>query len=391
VTLDPEPDEYGVQRAFVSLGLTDKDRALWDAMDRAADEAAQLIAGGGTYEVLTPQGTKTVSPGDLLSEVFPYAGRRDTLGTTHHEAGTLWMGEDASQSVTRGDGRFHHVLNAYAAGPALFPTTGSPNPMLTGVALSRRTAELILKHSAPGPIEPGFTALFDGTQESFSLWMHTGEGAFILVDGAIVAQPGGDLGLLYYPLRGFGDFVLRLEFRLDRTDDNSGIFVRFRDPGLPVPDRNDPDVFYPYQNPAWVPVTTGYEVQINELARGDGLDEHRTGAIYGITTGNGPGEQVYRGGPALIPGEWNSYEIKVTGDTYIVYLNRGLSTSFTNIDSYRGRSRDQEPHSGYIGLQAHTGQVAFRNIRILAALQPALSPEPARLVTNLGLLDPASL
>jgi hypothetical protein len=301
------------------------------------------------------------------------------------------MGEDASRSVTQGDGRFHHVLNAYAAGPALFPTTGSPNPMLTGVALSRRTAELILKRSAPVPIEPGFTALFDGTQESFSLWKHTGEGAFILADGAIVAQPGGDLGLLYYPLRGFGDFVLRLEFRLDRPDDNSGVFVRFRDPGLPVPDRDNPDVSYPYQNPAWVPVTTGYEVQIDDLARGDGLDEHRTGAIYGVPTGGGEGEQDYRRAPALAPREWNSYEIKVTGDTYTVYLNRGLSTTFTNLDRYRGRSRDQDTHSGYIGLQAHTGQVAFRNIRILAAVQIVPSPEPARLVTNLSLLDPASL
>jgi choline dehydrogenase-like flavoprotein len=40
-------------------------------------------------------------------------------------------------------GAFHEIPNAYVAGPALFPQTGSPNPMLTGIALARRTAERI--------------------------------------------------------------------------------------------------------------------------------------------------------------------------------------------------------------------------------------------------------
>jgi hypothetical protein len=270
--------------------------------------------------------------------------------------------------------------------------------MLTGVALSRRTAEHILQRSAPVPLEAGFSSLYDGTQESFNLWKGAGPGAFTRVDGAIVAQPGGDLGLLYYPLRAFGDFVLRLQFRLDRADDNSGVFVRFRDPSLPVPDRDDPGVFHPYQNPAWVPVTTGFEVQIDELARGDsqkgipdGLDEHRTGAVYGVPTGNGAGEQVYRRGPALGPGEWNNFEIKVVGDTYTVTLNGQRTAAFTNTDPFRGRSPDQDAHSGYIGLQAHTGRAAFRNIRILAAAQPASSPAQAKLITNVGLLEPAGL
>ena len=61
--------------------------------------------------------------------------RPDGLGTTHHEAGTLWMGTDPTQSVTDHQGRFHHTDNLYAAGPALFPSIGSPNPMLTGIAL----------------------------------------------------------------------------------------------------------------------------------------------------------------------------------------------------------------------------------------------------------------
>ena len=34
---------------------------------------------------------------------------RDGLGTTHHEAGTLWMGTDPNASVVNLDGRFHNL------------------------------------------------------------------------------------------------------------------------------------------------------------------------------------------------------------------------------------------------------------------------------------------
>jgi len=359
VALDPELDEFGMRRAFVSIAPTQKDLALWDAMDKAADDVAQVFAGNQPFEVL--------------------GKARDGLGTTHHEAGTLWMGDDTSTSVTNADGRFHHVANAYVAGPALFPTIGSPNPMLTGVALARRTADRLLSAPHPTPPEAGFEALFDGTQGTFKSWQSVGQGAFALIDGAIVAQPGGDLGLLYYAPRAFGDFVLRLQFRLDRIDDNSGIFVRFRDPRQPVPDRNDPSISHPYTNQAWVAVHTGFEVQIDELARGDasqgipdGLNEHRTGAIYGIPLGQGEGSQTYRRGPVLKAGEWSDCEIKGVGNTYTVYLNGQQTTKFTNLGAFRGRSPARDPHSGYIGLQAHTGRVAFRNIRILAsrAVQP---------------------
>jgi choline dehydrogenase-like flavoprotein len=67
----------------------------------------------------------------------------DALGSTHHEAGTLWMGA-AGSSVTDKDGRFHHVGNAYAAGPAVFPRLGSANPSLTAMALARNTAAVIV-------------------------------------------------------------------------------------------------------------------------------------------------------------------------------------------------------------------------------------------------------
>ena len=53
------------------------------------------------------------------------------------------MGDNPGDSVTDVNCRFHSVKNTYVAGPALFPT-GSPNPMLTGIALARRLGDHLL-------------------------------------------------------------------------------------------------------------------------------------------------------------------------------------------------------------------------------------------------------
>ena len=120
VRLDPEPDEYGVNRAFVSVGnpnnqneqtsnpKTGKDAILWDAMDKASDDVAKVFANGGDFEVLGPDDrtfTKILATEDVsarLIEVLPYrykseGGRRDGLGTTHHEAGPLWVGRGSDK------------------------------------------------------------------------------------------------------------------------------------------------------------------------------------------------------------------------------------------------------------------------------------------------------
>jgi choline dehydrogenase-like flavoprotein len=50
----------------------------------------------------------------------------------------------AGSSITNKDGRFHHIGNAFVAGPALFPRIGSANPSLTALALARHTARVIV-------------------------------------------------------------------------------------------------------------------------------------------------------------------------------------------------------------------------------------------------------
>ena len=188
-------------------------------------------------------------------------------------------------------------------------------------------------------------------KQTFKHWKSAGAGRFALQEGEIVALPGNDLGLLWYP-QPLEDFILRLQFRLSDTNDNSGVFVRFRNPLLPVPDRTVPGLSYPYQNQAWVPVTTGFEVQIDEIARPDGLDR-----------------------PSLLQADvWYDCEIQATGQSYSVSIAGQPTSTFVNIDTYRGKPPSVDPQSGFIGLQAHTGQVRFRNIRVQAQVAPAPAP-----------------
>jgi choline dehydrogenase-like flavoprotein len=368
--------DYGVARAIVGLEASLKDLALWDAMDKASNEVALAFADGNPDNVQYLSGQKNGvwqrNPPDANS-------RRDTLSSTHHEGGTLWMGTSAANSVTDEWGRFHECGNLYALGPCLLPTLGSPNPMLSGVALARRTADhLVNPHPAVTPAEPGFRYLFDGTTKTFKPWLTAGQGQFALIDREIVAYPGNGLGLLWYGLERFGDFTLRVQFKLDHPtgngNDNSGIFVRFRDPRRRVPDRNDPAKSYIYDNGAWVAVDTGFEFQIDEEARPNGADIHRTGAVYNIPLGTAGGQQDYSRGPAIQAGRWYDYEVKVTGQDYTTRLKEAdlpesafeLVTTFKNVDGYRGKTPTQDEHSGYVGIQAHTGLVKFRNIRIKA-------------------------
>ncbi|HEX7183971.1 MAG TPA: family 16 glycoside hydrolase [Thermoanaerobaculia bacterium] len=351
VRLDPEPDEFGVPRAFVSIQASARDKELWEAMDKASDDAALVLAGGQAYEVMTGSGFAAVAAGQPAKSVLPFAApRRDVLGTTHHETGTLWMGEDPTRSVTDLDGRFHHVANAYALGPCLFPTIGSPNPMLTGVAMARRMAERFTAKPALFTPGDGFTALFDGSDTSG--WKMAGEGRFIAAGGILESVPGNGLGLYWHMAPTPANFTLILDWMRTREDDNSGVFLRF-----PHPDSKG------YQNTAWVGVHFGFEVQIDEMARPDGAGEHRTGAIYAQ-----PG-QTLTPKPARPPGQWNTFEIRVQGQTYTVFLNGDKVSDYT----FTAGSDPARPDRGlpsapgaprYVGLQTHTGRVRFRNLRI---------------------------
>src|ERR671933_257624 len=133
----------------------------------------------------------------------------------------------------------------------------------------------------------------------------------------------------------YKDFVLRVDWKVSRINDNSGVFVRFSDPD------NDP----------LIAVNTGYEIQIDDLAMPDGNPLHKTGAIYNFAA---PSNTEAATKPV---GQWNTFEIEVTGQKYSVILNgEKIIPEFTG-------NRNIE---GYIGIQNHDADshVSFKNIRI---------------------------
>jgi choline dehydrogenase-like flavoprotein len=157
VTLDlnPTQTDFGERKAYVNLHASDKDKELWDAMDKAIDELAAGLAKGHQIDIIgrsTGQVIANNVDATALEAQLPHTlpdsahpnGRRDGLGSTHHEAGTLRMGDDPATSVTDAHGRFHSVVNAYTGDLAAFPTVGSPNPMLIGIALARRLGDHLL-------------------------------------------------------------------------------------------------------------------------------------------------------------------------------------------------------------------------------------------------------
>jgi hypothetical protein len=97
VTLSSELD-FGAPRAFVQIGTTQTENALWDAMDQAILQLAQVLAGGGQVEYEVPPNSQQFQPNP------PASLQRDNLGSTHHESGTLWMGTNPATSVTDGFG-----------------------------------------------------------------------------------------------------------------------------------------------------------------------------------------------------------------------------------------------------------------------------------------------
>lgn len=358
VALTDETDEFGVQRAVVAYDLSANDYELWDAMDQASDDVAKVFAGGNDFTVFTSTGPQTVVPAADLKLLVPYkpvwnGGRRDGMGTTHHEAGPLWMGDDPDTSVTNANARFHFVENAHVAGPALFPTVGSPNPMLAGVALSRRLVEQFTV-AAFHP-DAGFTMLFDGANRNkwhmstIKNQTNNYPGGVLLVDRSLESVPGNDVGMFWHTDPTPHDFTLKLEWLRWREDDNSGVFIRF-----PHPDSKD------YNNTAYVAIDFGFEIQIDQLGRPDGAPIRQTGAIYGFAAPGDPDNL-----PVKPVGEWNEFEIHAQGQHYTVFLNGKKITEYDNPDPARG-----QPSSGstpsFIGLQTHTGRVAFRNIQIKA-------------------------
>lgn len=165
-------------------------------------------------------------------------------------------------------------------------------------------------------------------------WNHYGPGYFVLDEKTGVLKSQGGMGLLWYSVKKYKDFVLDLEFKCERKITNSGIFLRV--PEVPTSD----DYIY-----------SSFEIQINDA----GKDVHRTGAAYDAEA---PTQDVSKE-----TGEWNHFKITFKGNNIKVEQNGTLILDWDA--EPRGKVRDFAAE-GYIGLQNHDSisPVYFRNIFI---------------------------
>jgi sugar phosphate isomerase/epimerase len=163
-------------------------------------------------------------------------------------------------------------------------------------------------------------------------WNHYGPGYFELDEKTGVLRSQGGMGLLWYSVKKWRDFVLDLEFKCAQKNTNSGIFYRI--PDLPTSD----DYIY-----------HSFEVQIYD--EGEGI--HKTAGIY---------DAVAPVKDASNPtGEWNHLKIICQGKRIRIELN-GTQVVDWEMEP-RGKIKDFAAE-GYFGLQNHDSisPVYFRNI-----------------------------
>jgi hypothetical protein len=350
--------EFGHRRAWVQFSTANGEAhtsdPIWQEMHDTGHAIARAMANGGSLQY----------KGDFTLPAF---SRQQGVGTTFHDSGTLWMGDDPDTSVTDANGHFHHVTNVYCADQALFTTVGSANPVLTGLTLARKVAgDIVARHGI-------YTALTGEVAGFESISLDASNGWLTApYNGTVPAGPGivemkpvfqgpgkQSIGIYYLP-RVFGDVELYVEWKAFRTPDypNSGVLLRMSDPrGLDFNNQTTFDKFY----------EEAVEIQIDDLGKEFvqdrnpqaifGNSRYKTGAIYGIAqAGQWAGTVPAPDGDATAGSYWNVYQIRAQGNQISVRLN-GKPVS-------NGQMPPAKNATGFIGFQFHIGRIQFRNLQI---------------------------
>ena len=180
--------------------------------------------------------------------------------------------------------------------------------------------------------ETGWRQLFNG--KNLDGWKMVGPGKRYVENG--VTGSHGGMGLLYWTKEKFSNCKIRIVYRMQKSNSNSGVFIR-----IPIEPREP-----------WMPVFYGYEVQIDNHPETSKEDEyHVTGTLYSLTK---PHAKPGKPGP-----DWNVMEITLDGLRTLVKVNDQLVTDYTEGQPTPERKFDFEPYrgprplAGYIGLQNH--------------------------------------
>lgn len=164
-------------------------------------------------------------------------------------------------------------------------------------------------------------------KNSLKGWQALGENQWVVEQG-VLRSPKSGANLVTNDK--FMDFKLHLEFRYPEGS-NSGVYLRGR-----------------------------YEVQVAD-SRGKEASSIELGGVYGFIA---PNEQV-----AKAPGEWQTYDITLTGRLITIVANGKTIVCQQEIPGITGgalNSNESEP--GPIMLQGDHGPVEYRNITITNAM-----------------------
>jgi glucose/arabinose dehydrogenase/type 1 glutamine amidotransferase/plastocyanin len=202
-------------------------------------------------------------------------------------------------------------------------------------------------------------------------WRQAGPGSLNWVDAeGGFARTSGGLGMPWYPVKDYGDFSLKLQWRDSSSGNagNGGVFVRFPHPEEAI--QRAPQDRYPCQvgsatnDPAWVAIYCGHEIQINDNQTSE---PQKTGSVYNFSPLNTTQAMVQP------RGTWVDYEVRVVGQTYTIIRNGQVLQTFENSPGKQS-SRSGDPSTtdrqfsrGYIGLQNHgtSDLIDYRNVRVL--------------------------
>ncbi|GIF24588.1 hypothetical protein BJ973_008067 [Actinoplanes tereljensis] len=196
-----------------------------------------------------------------------------------------------------------------------------------GAALAEQTGSCAID------AEPGFVPLFDGRSPQSSSWRQAGTAGTITSTNCELSSSPND-AFLWYPIEHLAsEYTLRLDYKTTSDSSDSGIMLGFGAPPSGT-----------------LSAAGGYEVQI----RPDGAATLATGAV---ASNRAPIQSAQK--PA---GQWNSYEIGVSGKRITVTLNEVVVNDF--LATAAGKMLDP----AYIGLQGSAvgNVVTFRDVRVRA-------------------------
>lgn len=187
----------------------------------------------------------------------------------------------------------------------------------------------------------GFKSVFNG--KDFEGWAGPIDN-YEVVDGAIVCKKGK--GGTIYTKEEYGDFVVRLEFKVP-SGGNNGLAIR-----------------YPGQG------NTAYEGMCELQVLDENYDKVRGKLDPRQVHGSAYGMVAAKRGFQKPNGEWNHQEVTVKGSTIKVVLNGEviLDTDLSKVDPETYMAKSKHPGvkrtKGHFGFAGHSDPVAFRNISI---------------------------